>query len=263
MASFNSNVISKTIAVLKAFTDVQMEWGVHELSRYLDIPASSLHRMLKTLKQEDILHISPVTGKYKFGTEMVRMASIISLDVDIKKIAKPFMKRLSAAFDESVYLTQYHPQHKKLSFIDGVNSPKPLQYVLEFGVLQPVHIAASGKSILAFLEQEEREGVFLVEEVDEEKQRELDKELGIIREQGYSMTTNERKQGALSIGAPIFDASQKVIGSVIYTIPANRFEEAQKNEIVRQVIEETANISYALGYRSERKRKETAILKEV
>jgi len=251
MASFNANVISKTFAVLRAFTDVQMEWGVHELSRHLNIPASSLHRMLKMLKDEHVLQISPISGKYQFGPEMVRMAAIISVDVDIKKAAKPFMKRLSTTFNESVYLTQYHPQHKKLSFIDCVNSPKPLQYVLEMGVLQPVHIAASGKSILAFLEEREIEAVFELEGVAEGRREELYKELVKIREQGFCMTTNERKQGALSIGAPILDAAGKVIGSMIYTIPENRFDMREKEGIVKQVIEETRNISYALGYRQD------------
>jgi DNA-binding IclR family transcriptional regulator len=251
MTSFNSNVITKTFAVLKAFTDVQMEWGVHELSRYLHFPASSLHRILKILKSEDILQISPETGKYKFGPEMVRMASIISVDVDLKKVAKPYMRRLSAAFDESVYLTQYHPQHKKLTFIDCVNSSKPLQYVIEIGVLQEVHIAASGKSILAFLDKDEIEAVFQTEKVDEEKQQELYKEMKRIRKQGYSMTVNERKQGALSIAAPIYDASLKVIGSLVYNIPANRFDERLKDEVAKQIIQEAGNISHALGFRRE------------
>lgn len=179
------------------------------------------------------------------------MASIISAEVDIKKVAKPFMKELSVSFNESVYLTQYHAQHKKLSFIDCVNSPKPLQYVIEIGILQPVHIAASGKSILAFLDPEEVEAVFQVEAVNEEKRGDLYREMEIIRNQGYSLTSNERMQGALSIGAPIFDASQKVIGSIIYTIPVNRFDERQKDQVVQQVIEKTGNISYALGFRKE------------
>ncbi|WP_126424926.1 IclR family transcriptional regulator [Brevibacillus marinus] len=246
--SSNQNVIAKTLAVLRAFTDKQMEWGVTELARYLEVPVSSLHRILKTLRGENILQVSPESGKYKFGPEMVRMASIISAKVDIKSVARPFLERLSETVDESVYLALYHSQHKKLSFVDCVHGSKALQYVLEIGVLQPVHIAASGKVILAHMEPAEVAKVLEQEGIDEEGRQKISAELERIRIQGYAMTANERKVGALSIGAPLFDASQKVIGSLICVIPVNSFDETKKDLLVLRVKEEAAGISRALGF---------------
>jgi DNA-binding IclR family transcriptional regulator len=246
---YSNNVVSKTFAVLKAFTDQKPEWGVHELARYLEIPTSSLHRILKTLRDEDLLKISPETGKYSIGPEMIRFASIISSEVDIKKVAKPFMKELSSQLQESIYLTQYHSSHKKLSFIEVVHGPNALQYVIEIGALQPITIAASGKAILAFLDSNEMEAAFKVENISGEEREELLKELQIIRNQGYSLTANQRKLGALSIGVPIFDASQKVIGSIIYTVPANRFDKSKKDMITNTVMEEVGKLSHTLGYK--------------
>src|SRR5699024_5091314 len=90
-----SNVISKSLLVLRSFTDVKKEWGVNELARYLDMPVSSLHRILTILKDEGILAFSTNTQKYNIGLEMIRLSSIVFSDLDIKNIAKPFMESLS------------------------------------------------------------------------------------------------------------------------------------------------------------------------
>lgn len=247
--SYSNNVISKSFAVLKAFTDEKKEWGVHELSRYLDIPASSLHRLLKHLREENVLSISHETGKYSIGSEMIRIASIISSQVDVKKVARPFIEKLASTLDEAIYLAQYNETHKKLAFIDKAQGSNVLQYVIELGILQPITIAASGKAILAFLEEKERNEVFRVENVVGEHRTQILKEIDQIRRAGFVTTANERYQGSLSIGVPLFDASEKVVGSMIYTVPVDRFDKAREEEMANLLMEEAQNLSHALGYK--------------
>lgn len=242
------NLISKTFHLLRAFTDHQGEWGVNELSRFLDMPVSSVHRMITTLKDENILEYSEQTGKYKIGGDMIRMASIISTNVDIQKVARPFLEELVDTVHHSVYLALYYPQYKKLAFIDSVKSSFALQYVLEIGVLQSVHVAASGKNILAHLPEPEIKQVLDMEIDSEDEKQQLLNELRKIKEQGYAKTANERKEGALSIGAPVFDASQKVIGSVICVIPIGDFNEVQEQSFIDNVMKSAAGISYLLGH---------------
>lgn len=243
-----SNVISKTFSLLRAFTDVQSEWGVNELARFLDMPVSSAHRMISSLKDEHILEYSEVTNKYKIGSDFIRMASIISTNVDVKKVARPFLENLATNLHHSVYFSLYYPQHQKLAFVDSVKSSYALQYVLEIGVLQPVHVAASGKIILANLNGDEIE-MILEKEVETEYEKEiLSDELKKVKEQGYAKTANERKEGALSIGAPVFDASRKVIGSIICVIPIGDYEESQENFFIQSVKDSAKEVSYLLGY---------------
>lgn len=245
-----SNVISKTFTVLRAFTDIQMEWGVNELARYLNYPVSSLHRILKTLKDEGLLQISAETDKYKFGPELIRMSSIIFAHADIKAIAQPFMKRASDTINQSVYLGLYYANYKKLSFIEVVHSKNPLQYVLDMGVLQPIHIAASGMVILAFLKEEEIDAVFDAEQVGEEEQITKRKQLEDIRKQKYEITGGERLAGAVGVASPVFDASERVIGCITCVIPIKEFKEEDKEWIANEIKNEAANISKSLGYRN-------------
>lgn len=244
----NSSVILKTVQVLKAFTDIQTEWGVNELARHLEYPVSSLHRILKTLKDEEILQIHPQSGKYTFGSEIVRISSIVNSKSDIKVIAEPYLKRLSQTLDETIYLSLYYPQHKKLSFVHHVQSTAAIQYLLELGVMQPIHIAASGKAILSFLNNDEIEAIFENEKLEQTDRDAIWKDVELIRSQGYTFSVSERKQGSIGIGAPLFNATNKVFGSIICAIPANLFEQDRKDFIVENVVKEAANISRNLGY---------------
>ncbi|GGJ99189.1 IclR family transcriptional regulator [Lentibacillus kapialis] len=244
----NRNLVSKVITILRAFADVKMEWGVNELSRYIGIPAGSLHRHLSILMDENILNVSHESGKYTIGEEFIRISSIISSRVKIKDVAKPFLETLAQTVDQSVYLALYHPQYKQLSFVESVQSSKALQYILEIGVLKPIHIAASGKSILAQLENSEKELILHNIGMDKESAMKLDEELSMIRNEGYALTANERKKGALSVGVPIFGVSHKVIGSVITVIPIVSYEESQKDFIVEQTKKAANDISYAIGF---------------
>lgn len=243
-----SNVISKTFKILRAFTDEKNEWGVNELSRHLEIPVSSLHRMITTLKQEHILEYSEHTKKYRIGIDFIRMASIISANVDIKKIVRPYLEKLSSQIHHSVYFAMYYPQYKKLSFLDSVKSFSALQYVLDLGVLEPIHVAASGKTILAHLSDTEISAVLEAEKVPADEKSKILNELELIRTQHYAITANERKHGAMSIGAPIFDADKEVIGSVICVIPISNYKKELENQYINQVKNTAEAISYSLGY---------------
>jgi DNA-binding IclR family transcriptional regulator len=247
------NVISKTFTLLRAFIDKQTEWGVNELSRYLEMPVSSVHRMLATLRNENIVEYSELTGKYKIGLDLIRMATVISTKVDVKKIARPHLIKLSRELHHSVYFALYYPHHRKLSFVDSIKSSHALQYVLEIGVLEPIHVAASGKSILAHLSESEINEVLKSEVESETESERIGAELKYIKEQGYAITAHERKKGALSVGAPVFDASENVIGSIICVIPVVDYQEEYESFYVQCVKKAAEDISFSMGYKKDKK----------
>jgi len=244
------NVISKALQIIRAFTDKD-KWGVNELARYVDMPVSSVHRMLTVLKEENILMFSENTKKYTVGNEFIRIASIIANNTDLKRIAQPYMQNVANNIGHAVYLAQYYPEHQKLAFIDSIKSASALQYVLSIGVLQPIYIAASGKSILAFLEKDTIKQILDNNVEDVQKRKEVYEELKEIRKNKYSITSNERKQGALSVGAPIFNSTEQIIGSIICVLPKDMYEEKDKSTYINNIKFAASKISHLLGYQGE------------
>lgn len=244
----NTSLISKVVRILQAFTDDKMEWGVNELARFLKTPVGSLHRHLTILKEENVLKISAETGKYIIGEEFIRMSAIVSARTRVNDIAKPFLRDLSKMINQSVYLAIYHHDIQKLSFVEKVLNDNELQYIFEMGDLKSVHIGASGKSIMAYLAKSERENIIKNNFLDCNEAKTLEEDLKSIKYQGYAITRNERKIGALSFGSPIFDVSQNAIGSLITIVPIVIFEKEQQNLIISSTQETARKISRALGY---------------
>lgn len=242
-----SNVTLKTLTIMKAFIDGQAVWGVNDLARYLESPPSSIHRILKTLKEENILQTIPETNKYTIGNEWVRLSSFISANFGLKSVAEPYLKTLSHEVGQSVYLAQYQEQYQKLSFILGIHSSNILQYRLELGVLQPIHIGASGKAILAFLKDDQIKEVLNQEGVPLDEAKQIIVEIERIRTEGYSYTFSERKNESIGFGAPIFDAAHNVVGSIIFAIPLSLYKEEEKGVMIDKILETSKEISYHLG----------------
>lgn len=241
------NVTLKTLTIMKAFIDKQTVWGVNDLARYLNSPPSSIHRILKTLKEENILKIIPESNKYTIGNEWVRLSSFISANFGLKSVAAPYLKRLAQEVGQSVYLAQYQEQYLKLSFILGIHSSNVLQYRLELGVLQPIHIGASGKAILAYLSDDKIKEVLKQEGVPTNDAQQIRTDMEKIRSVGYSYTFSERKNESIGIGAPIFDATNQVVGSIICAIPLSIYKEERKQVTISKILETAREISYHLG----------------
>jgi len=248
--TIKSNVTLKTLTIMKAFIDKQSVWGVNDLARYLNSPPSSIHRILKTLREENILQVIPESNKYTIGNEWVRLSSFISANFGVRFVAEPFLKRLADEVNQSVYLALYQPEYLKLSFVLGIHSSNALQYRLELGLHQPIHIGASGKAILSFLSEEKVTAVLEQEKVTDQDAEQIWADIEQTRQQGYSYTLSERKSESIGIGAPIFDASNQVLGSIICAIPLSLYKEELKQHTVNKVLETAREISYHLGISS-------------
>ncbi|MDF2646962.1 MAG: putative transcriptional regulatory protein [Paenibacillus sp.] len=243
-----SNVISKVINVLRAFVDQQPEWGVRDLGRYLNMPTSSVHRFLLQMQEEGIIEFDSSINKYKIGVEMIRISSLITSNLDINKIVKPFMQQLVDKYKETVCLVLYHRLQRKIIFVDKINGSHALQYIIQLGALQSVPYGASGKSILAFLEKNEMEIIFKEEGFTDSKIKELEEELALVRKKGVSSTQNDRTEGSKGIASPIFNSFAQPIGSLLYTVPISRYKSEYEQEISADIKKITTEISSILGY---------------
>jgi DNA-binding IclR family transcriptional regulator len=116
-----------------------------------------------------------------------------------------------------------------------------------------LHSTASGKAILAFLPDEEAEGLlsdlYLVAStgttiVTVEALRE---ELRRTRDRGYAVDDMENVPGLRCIAVPVFGPSERVLGAVSVSAPALRFTEEVIRQLVPVIIEASLDISRSMG----------------
>lgn len=250
------SVITKAIHILDMLVPQgnEKEVSVTEISRELEMPVQSVHRILSSLSEHGFVTQNNKTRKYKLGLTVMKYGFLMWDSSMLRSVAKPFMEELSQKTKETVYLATR--ENRDGVYIDSIDSPQILKISEPIGLRLPLFIGASNRVILAYLPQKTREAI--LRDVDwssipslKPLTREfIECELENIREQGYAMTSGEATEGTTGIGAPIFSYDNTVIGSLNCAGPSIRFT-SENIEKYSFYAKKYANlISKELGYRN-------------
>ena len=243
--------IKRAIQILNSFTIKEKELGVTELSKKLMLHKSTIHRILITLEDEGFIIKNQSTQKYHLGLKLFELGHIVQNQMEIRSISLPVMKIFAEKTQESVDLNVIS-EGKRVS-IEKIESSQDIRKIIQIGKILPLYCGGSGKALLAFLPDKEI-GMFVMQEklvklgpntiTDPKK---LKEHLNQIRKNGYAISFEERVLGSVSIGAPIFDHSGKVVASLSVSGPISRFDKKKISLFVSLIKEATEKISSLLG----------------
>ncbi|QNK59668.1 IclR family transcriptional regulator [Paenibacillus sp. PAMC21692] len=254
-----SGVITKAIQILDVLLPqgTEKEMSVTEISKTLDMPVQSVHRLLASLAEHGFVSQNAKTKRYKLGLSIMRYGFLMWDSLMLRTIARPFMEELSKRTKETVYLSVR--ENAEGVYIDSVDSPQVLKISEPIGLRLPMFIGASNRVILAYLNPSLQQ--ILLDGFDWDNvpalkpmtRESIEEELEVIRERGYAVTEGEATEGTTGIGAPIFSYENMVIGSLNVAGPTIRFGEEQLDKQASLVIKYAARISEELGYRGRRR----------
>jgi DNA-binding IclR family transcriptional regulator len=201
-----------------------------DVGKALHISNSTAHRIMSSLKNAEWVIQELATKRYKVGTRFLEVALSLTSQIDLKDVSLPLLRSLHSEVNESVMLSARVGLER--IYVEQMRSDYELQPIVDIGRRYPLWLGASGKAIMAYLEEEEREIViaqardsgsaFLApgQAIDFDKLRQ---ELIRIRSRGFSLSKGERIPGTNSVGAPIFSRDHRVVGSISLGGPAVRF----------------------------------------
>jgi DNA-binding IclR family transcriptional regulator len=125
---------------------------------------------------------------------------------------------------------------------------------LYVGYRDHAFVRALGKAILAYVSPHELQ-VYKDMHVPEQTTRyskiswsEIDEELKLTRERGYSLDEEEYQLEVCCIGAPVFKFDGSIWGAISISMPSNRYDPANMTTI-DYLIQEADTASQSLGYK--------------
>lgn len=211
----------RVLLVLQAFAETG-EWGVRELSFKLGLSRSSVHRTLQEMAHEGLLRAT-AESRYSLAPALLRIAAMLSISSDLLRAARPHALALRDETRETVFVNAYDRERKQYISVLGAESPRQvrLSYQPQDETWVPLHEAASGKAILAFLPDKEREEAIadVAELARPESRTALMAELDAIRRRGWAYSYGERMEGAHAVAAPITDAAMQVVADMVVGWP--------------------------------------------
>ncbi|EZH65887.1 transcriptional regulator, IclR family protein [Bacillaceae bacterium JMAK1] len=244
-----SEVLKRSAVLLEALrpTEMRNSWTLTEISRHVDIPTQTVHRLLNQLVELGFVYRDHESKTYRLGLTLMQLGLSIVDHLSVRNVGLPIMRKLGQETNESVYLTI--PEGTDGIFIECIESPHFFKIVEPVGMRRPLHKAASKKVILAFYNEEYRNQVIqLLRESYRNELSGIEAELEQINRNGYAVSYGETTEGTTSIAAPVFSWEGEVIASLSVAGPNTRFKASRCSELTRLTKRYAQELSTELGY---------------
>jgi DNA-binding IclR family transcriptional regulator len=227
-----------------------------ELSVQLEVPKTSLHRLLRTLERAG--YLTHQAGLYLLGPASFHLASLVGKAAPATTFpacARPVLEWLAQKTGETVLLGVLSERKTEIVYVDAIDSAASVRFTIPIGDRRALFSAASGKAVLAFLSRAEQQTYLANTEFtrftpDTTRKKELTGLLREIRNSAVVFDRNGKVVGASGIASPIFDGDGKVFASVSAAGPTDRIE-TNRTQIESLVCKAGERISRVLGFNSD------------
>jgi DNA-binding IclR family transcriptional regulator len=236
----------RAVAVLDALADGG-ELGTNEIARRTDLPPSTVSRQLGTLAETGLVEHDPVSGRYRLGVRIVRLANAVLARLDVRQVARPHLEELVRITGETA--TLHVPGEQDAVTIDFVPSAHYVQHVTQLGRPSIGYATSAGKVMLAFSGRSLPTGPFRAFTPRTLTTRQsLAHEVERVRAQGYAEAYEEREPGLNAAAAPVWSSTGALAAIVALQGPAGRFGRNEVRRALGPLLDRTAAISLALGW---------------
>lgn len=251
--SAGPRAILRVPEVLLALAAKREGCSLAELSARLDVPKTSLHRLLHTLVRGG--YLTRRADVYVLGAASFHLASVLARAAPSSAFpacARPVMEALASDTRETVLLGALEKRKLEIVYVDVIDSVASVRFTIPVGDRRPLYSAASGKAVLAFLTRGEQAAYlsktrFTPFTPHTTRKTEMSRVLREIQRTALAFDRDGRVEGASAIASPIFDAEGKVFASVSVAGPTERIE-AERESIGARVSEAGERISRLVGF---------------
>jgi IclR family transcriptional regulator, acetate operon repressor len=249
----NVESLRRGLQILEVLGDLQPV-GVTELAKRIDLPKSTVQRLLMTLAQAGWIEKSKGDlTRWQLARQRLVAPKAASAEVQLRETARPYVVELCTATNETVHLVAADGINS-LVLIDRADCDQAVRTWRPLGTITPMHSTSTGLAVLANCTPAEIDEVigrgleeYTRDTITDPVQ--LRAELARIRQFGYSVNLGGNRAHVYSVGAAIFGRVRVPIAAICITMPDFRYDESRLSawgEIVRDTADHiTADMAEA------------------
>lgn len=252
LSRYRVPILDRALAVVELLGQHPGGLSVTELSDTLQIPKNSAFRIAVTLQENGYLERLEPSKRYRLTSKFIAFGATAVSEANLFEKSLGVMRELRDRTRETVLLgTRIGIEGVVLDQVPGTHA---FRFAVDPGTRFPLHTAAPGKAMLAYLPDKERAAIlarmpfkrFTPNTIT--SAADFEAELAEVRKRGYGFDLSEEMEGQYCIGAPIFDAKNHPAASVWITAPATRLPDSELDEVGRLVRRHADTISGRLGW---------------
>lgn len=228
-SSAKIGVLTKIVAIMDALARAEGSVTFSELSRQLNIPRPTLHRLIAAMREESLIDVQG--GRFVLGPRLVEWSTLAVHTSDLRQAALGSLERLVQLTGETASL-YVRVGHQRIC-LDRVDGPGLLRPAIRIGEALPLHVGSAGRVILAWSDPLEWDELWTLSE------REFPTEDAVnppdwwaIRRQGWVISVRERDDALSSVSVPVLGARGELIAALSVSGPLSRLPRDRLREFV-------------------------------
>jgi DNA-binding IclR family transcriptional regulator len=252
-AKYPVKSLTKAFVLLDTLGRFENGTGIAVLSKELKIGKSTVHRLLATLREFDLVWFDAGSSTYALGSRILRWSDLLMRQNLLIRHGAPVLRDLVQASHETANLAVL--QGTDVVFMDRFESSQKLRMTEAVGSRCPAHCTALGKSLLATMSEDEFRAIYgdseplkpMTPNSITSKER-LWEHLKKVRQDGVAYDFEENVVGGVCLGTVVRNHTGKSVAAISISLPTQRL----RGEILitlKDFLQKAANrLSSELGY---------------
>lgn len=248
-----SSMLEKGLSLIDILAEAGEPVGLAELARRLDLPRTSLYRLVRPLEERGYLRRVSPGSRYALSLRFLELGELVREGLELRRLAYPFMERLRNEAELAVHLVVQDGDHAV--YLEKVESHRPVRLFTQVGRRVPLHVAACPRLLLSYRSDADIAAYFTratftkftpntITDVNE-----LWRLVKETRISGFSTGYGELEPETAAVAVPVCNHRGEVVAALSLAGPEWQFRAEDLMKLV-SVLQRTAQeISNELGFR--------------
>lgn len=243
------SAVTRTIAILRLLGKSGEPLGVNQIARELDlIPSTCLH-ILRTLVEEELVAVDPVTKLYSLDAGILTLAHSVIRQNSFAEVVQPSLNQLSERY--GVTAIGVRVSGKKHMVVVAVSHMEmPFRLHISVGSRFPALISATGRCFAAFGNHAWEDLADRFQSLKWERPPSLDEwrcDIERTRETGYAIDDGNYIRGITIVSVPVMDARDEMSHAIVAVGVAEQVKGDNMMKMLDEMREVSGEISTQLG----------------
>ena len=244
--------LERGLRLLSEFSRSERELSPPELARRLQLPRTTVFRLISTLESLGFVERSADGRAVRLGLAVLRLGFEYLASLELTQLGQPLLARLCEA--TRVPCNLVIRDGRQIVYVAKVTPPSPLTSSVSVGTRLPAHATVLGRVLLADLSLAELRGLYPEDKLERFSSgtpahvRALFELVQADRERGYVAGEGFFESSISTIAAPVRDHSGRVVAALGATLNSPQIVPERAGELLAQVRSAADALSRQLNY---------------
>jgi len=244
--------VDRALRLLDLFDDQRVSLTASEVGTLLNTTRVTVYPTLNTLLARGYLDRDD-QGRYILGMKLVERSGEKLAHLDVRQVAQGPLRELARRLGANAHLATLHGN--EVLYLEREEGRPTVTLREVVGRRVSPHCTALGKSLLAFLPDEDRARIAQSLDYVQHTPNTITQaegfvaELDLVRRRGYALEVEEFRLGSACISAPVRGLDGRVVAAVSVSMAVEDLPGRNPDERVASILDAASAISRALGHR--------------